>query len=60
MQVLTRKIRICNESIISSIWAIPQDADDSDQDTLILAHGAGNDMHNPIIEPLCWTEHGAR
>jgi predicted alpha/beta-hydrolase family hydrolase len=49
MQTLKRKITVLPETIISSIWAIPQDYDDSGRNALILAHGAGNDMNNPFL-----------
>jgi uncharacterized protein len=49
MQTFRRKITVSPETNISSIWAIPQDYDDSGRDALILAHGAGNDMNNPFL-----------
>lgn len=49
MQILKRNIRVATETLISSIWAVPQNYEDSERDALILAHGAGNDMNNSFL-----------
>ncbi|MDJ0958563.1 MAG: alpha/beta hydrolase [Arenicellales bacterium] len=46
----TRKIRVDDKTIVSSVWAIPEHYDRNL--ALVIAHGAGNDMHNPFISYL--------
>lgn len=44
-----QKIQVDETTGVSSVWAIP---DAYVGDCLILAHGAGNDMHNPLLSFL--------
>ena len=49
MQVLARKIDVCPQIYVSSLWAVPSDYDPARGTALILAHGAGNDMNSPFL-----------
>ncbi len=58
MQSLKRKITVAPEKIISSIWAIPQDYDDSERD----AADSGTrrrQRHEQPVSVLCARVHGA-
>ena len=46
----TRKILVDDKTAVSSVWAIPERYDQNL--ALVIAHGAGNDMHNPFISYL--------
>lgn len=49
MVLLERKIRIVPEIEVSSLWGVPDDYKAREGTGLILAHGAGNDMNNPLL-----------
>jgi hypothetical protein len=49
MNITTRKIPIGPDAEVSSVWAAPDDYRPGRDDALILAHGAGNDMHSPFL-----------
>ena len=49
MQVRTRKVDVCPQIYVSSLWAVPSDYDPARGTALILAHGAGNDMNSPFL-----------
>lgn len=44
---LNRPVVATDESVVSSIWAVPQSYDRACG--VVLAHGAGNDMDNPFL-----------
>ncbi len=47
MKLIERKLTVKPDSDITSVWAIPENY--ANQSAVILAHGAGNDMHHPFI-----------
>lgn len=47
MRELERRIRVDDRNAVSSVWRVPEDYDG--RMAVILAHGAGNDMHSPFI-----------
>lgn len=49
MEILARKISVNPEVSVSSLWAVPTNYQSSTGTGLILAHGAGNDMSNPLL-----------
>jgi predicted alpha/beta-hydrolase family hydrolase len=49
MKQLKRKIRVDATRSITSIWSIPERSGSSGFNALVLAHGAGNDMHHPFM-----------
>ena len=46
----SRRIVVDSKIAVSSIWAIPESYDRNL--ALVIAHGAGNDMHNPFLSYL--------
>lgn len=44
-----RRIAVSPETEVSSVWAIPQGWEAGPKTALILAHGAGNDMHSTFL-----------
>jgi len=50
MKEIERKITVADQQVISSIWRIPADYD-RDR-AVILAHGAGNDMHSDFVSAM--------
>lgn len=46
MQRLDRKIQVAPGTEVSSVWLVPEAAP---RRALVLAHGAGNDMHAPLL-----------
>lgn len=52
MEVLARKIGIRSDIHVSSLWAVPPDYEPARGTSLILAHGAGNDMNSPFLSFL--------
>jgi predicted alpha/beta-hydrolase family hydrolase len=49
MRTLRRKIRIDQDTTVSSIWKVPSGYRPGRDDAIILAHGAGNDMTSPFM-----------
>ena len=49
MQIHNRSIDIDNQEKVSAVWAIPSDFCAGKTDAVILAHGAGNDMHHAFM-----------
>ncbi len=49
MYQMKRKIRVASDLEVSSVWAVPDGYKASEGAALILAHGAGNDMSNPLL-----------
>lgn len=49
MRTLRRKIRIDQDTTVSSSWKVPSGYRPGRDDALILAHGAGNDMTSPFM-----------
>ncbi|MEN8261290.1 MAG: alpha/beta family hydrolase [Pseudomonadota bacterium] len=49
METFERKISVAPNITISSVWAIPDDYRRTPDLALIIAHGAGNDMHSAFI-----------
>ncbi len=52
MHILKRKIIITSNTEVSSVWAVPKGWKESARIGIILAHGAGNDMHNPFLSDV--------
>ncbi len=52
MKQETRSITVADKGDIDSIWLVPEDY----QAILIIAHGAGSDMHSPLHQ-LSATQH---
>jgi predicted alpha/beta-hydrolase family hydrolase len=46
---LRRKIKVADQTSVSSVWAVPAVYRGGRDNGLILAHGAGNDMTNPFL-----------
>lgn len=46
----TRQIVVDNNISVTSVWAVPEHYDRNL--ALVMAHGAGNDMHNPLLSYL--------
>lgn len=49
MKTLQRTIVVNDTSSVSSVWIVPPNYQRDRSSALILAHGAGNDMHNPFL-----------
>ena len=49
MRTLKRKIRVDAETSVSSVWTVPDTYDPARDSGVVLAHGAGNDMHSPFL-----------
>ena len=49
MRTLRRKIRIDQDTTVSSSWKVPSGYRPGKDDALILAHGAGDDMTSPFM-----------
>lgn len=49
MKALQRKIAVNEKTEISSIWRVPLNYQSGKSSAIVLAHGAGNDMHNPFL-----------
>jgi len=52
MELVGRPIRVDNETAVSSVWAVPSGYDPDRGTALILAHGAGSDMHHEFMVDL--------
>lgn len=50
MQQLTHKIQVTPDIQVTAVWAIPDEYRRAEGDAVILAHGAGNDMHHPFMD----------
>lgn len=50
MQCKSRQIVVADKITVSSVWAIPDERKRSI--AVVIAHGAGNDMHNPFLSYL--------
>lgn len=55
MKELRRRIVVDEYTAISSVWAVPEDFRAGEMDAFVMAHGAGNDMNNPL---LCFVHTG--
>ncbi|WP_455203675.1 alpha/beta hydrolase family protein [Kaarinaea lacus] len=49
MKKLQRKIRVNDDTQVSSVWCVPDSYTPDNKLALLLAHGAGNDMHNEFL-----------
>lgn len=49
MDILKRKIRVNDEVSVSSQWMVPAEYQKGKSSAVIIAHGAGNDMHSEFI-----------
>jgi predicted alpha/beta-hydrolase family hydrolase len=49
MQTYHRTMTIENHHSISAVWAVPADFRGGKTDAIVLAHGAGNDMHHAFM-----------
>lgn len=49
VKILQRAIQVADDVEVSSVWAVPRGCDAGGAPVLVLAHGAGNDMHNPLL-----------
>ncbi len=52
MNIISRKISVGPESEVSAVWAVPDAYRPGRDAGLILAHGAGNDMHSAFISTV--------
>jgi len=52
METFERTISVTSDITVSSVWAIPDNCDRSADLALIIAHGAGNDMHSAFISDI--------
>ncbi len=48
-QRLERRVQVQPGTEVSSVWALPAGREGAPEIGLILAHGAGSDMHNPLL-----------
>lgn len=44
-----RQIRVSADTQVSSVWSVPTNYEAGSGAAMILAHGAGNDMENPLL-----------
>jgi predicted alpha/beta-hydrolase family hydrolase len=60
MQRLERTIAIDAATAVSSVWLVPEDYRPGEGSAVVLAHGAGTDMHAPFLSALheSLAEHG--
>ncbi len=49
MELIKRRIQITGDIVVSSVWAVPANHRRPLGAALVLAHGAGNDMNNPLL-----------
>jgi predicted alpha/beta-hydrolase family hydrolase len=49
MPEIARPVRMDADIAVASVWGLPDDYARSDRFCVILAHGAGNDMHHPFL-----------
>ena len=49
MELTKRRIQVTGDIAVSSVWAVPADHRPPASVALVLAHGAGNDMNNPLL-----------
>lgn len=49
MELVKRRIQVTKDIAISSVWALPRRDYQPSRAGLVLAHGAGNDMNNPLL-----------
>ena len=49
MQIVRRPITVDDQTSVSSIWAVPDAFQAGATDAVVLAHGAGSDMHHPFL-----------
>ena len=49
MELIERRIEVARDAAVSSVWALPAGARRAPRAALVLAHGAGNDMNNPLL-----------
>ena len=49
MELIRRPIQVTKDIAVSSVWALPAGAQQAPDTALVLAHGAGNDMDNPLL-----------
>lgn len=58
MKQIERKTQVYDQQAISAVWRIPDNYDG--ERAVILAHGAGNDMHSEFLSSMHehWSDHG--
>lgn len=49
MELVKRRIQVTGDIAVSSVWALPARDRQPCHAALVLAHGAGNDMDNPLL-----------
>lgn len=49
---IRRQITVSTDTQVSSVWSVPSDYEAESGAAMILAHGAGNDMENPLLAAL--------
>jgi predicted alpha/beta-hydrolase family hydrolase len=49
VKIFHRPIQVDAGVMVSSVWAVPRGYRADAAPVLVLAHGAGNDMHNPLL-----------
>ena len=49
MQILRRPITVNDQTSVSGLWAVPDAFQAGATDAVVLAHGAGSDMHHPFM-----------
>lgn len=49
MELIRRRIEVTGDIAVSSVWAVPAGYRRPASTALVLAHGAGNDMNNPLL-----------
>ncbi len=52
MQLIQRKIEVTPKTAVSSVWAVPKSYPKNNSKAMLIAHGAGNDMHSSFISYL--------
>jgi predicted alpha/beta-hydrolase family hydrolase len=49
VELVRRRIQVTKDIAISSVWALPPRGHQPSRAGLVLAHGAGSDMNNPLL-----------
>jgi predicted alpha/beta-hydrolase family hydrolase len=49
VDLIKRRIHVTGDAVVSSVWAVPAGDPRPPGVALVLGHGAGNDMNNPLL-----------
>jgi hypothetical protein len=57
MRLDQQRVRLDNQNHVTAIWAVPDTFRAGQTATVLLAHGAGSDMHHPFFHEIL-AKHG--